>query len=639
MSGRVLRWVSSALLIWFGLASHAAAESAGQLDTSTLRIRIAAPAAAAGVTEVSISREDEPASARVARVFPASFTGLRPGIFVVKVDASTGPVITTVKVGVREVISVRVEQQQSGAAGVRIEVAARIPLGEGVDFDERWLDDLPGAGNLWSLIETAAPFVIADRMDTGGIGLGHSALLGGRGAPWSATSVTFGEIRALAPNFSGLIPISPDMSAVSAVSVTSGLAQIETETPGVSVALTPRRPGGERRGSFQASFTDPHMVANKALPNAPAIARISTWREAGGQISLPTGGRTGLLLSAEAARSTFFERNLPDIWRAESASLFGHLVSNATDRDQVRVVAAAQRVKYPYEDRRQFQDRSVSERGAFIQSVAAWDHMTDRLHATTSIGFHRSALTPQIGNSAGGTIDRVTDGVVPTPAASTVTSEFELHASLAPRMLTLGVSTHELRVGASARRATATTDVLALPTVAEQVAGIAARVWMPNEGASDSRRTRLHTAAYFGDRMTLGSNLSIDAGVRADLATGSAKGASQEINWRNVSPRASLHWSRGAVSFFGGAGLSSEPLTMARLQFGDPAEPVTDVYRWHDLNNDHRYDDGERGVLVSRKGWGQPVASIDQNLRAPRTFERTVGFELRFGQVLTFGST
>ncbi|HUR19385.1 MAG TPA: hypothetical protein VMZ90_01165, partial [Vicinamibacterales bacterium] len=49
--------------------------------------------------------------------------------------------------------------------------------------------------------------------------------------------------------------------------------------------------------------------------------------------------------------------------------------------------------------------------------------------------------------------------------------------------------------------------------------------------------------------------------------------------------------------------------------------------------------DGERGVLVSRKGWGQPVASIDPNLRAPRTLERTVGFELRFGQVLTFRST
>ena len=142
------------------------------------------------------------------------------------------------------------------------------------------------------------------------------------------------------------------------------------------VALTPKHPGGTRRGSLQASFTDPRMVDTKALPTAPAIARLSTWREVGGQISLPVGGRTGLLLSAAGARSEFFERNLPGLWRSESASLFGHLVSNPTDRDQVRVVAAAQRVKYPFEQRRQFQDRSVLERGTFLQTSATWERIT-----------------------------------------------------------------------------------------------------------------------------------------------------------------------------------------------------------------------------------------------------------------------
>ena len=183
-----------------------------------------------------------------------------------------------------------------------------------------------------------------------------------------------------------------------------------------------------------------------------------------------------------------------------------------------------------------------------------------------------------------------------------------------------------------------TTDVLAMPTVAEQVAGIAARVWVPIAGAAVSHRTRLHGAAYLADRITLGSSLSIDAGVRADFASGSADGAAQDINWRTVSPRGSFQWNRGALSIFGGAGLYSAPLTLARLGFGDPGETVTDVYRWHDLNNDRRYDNGERGVLVSRKGWGQPIASIDPQLRAPRTFERTLGLELRYKQALTFRS-
>jgi hypothetical protein len=475
-------------------------------------------------------------------------------------------------------------------------------------------------------------------MDTGGIGLGHSALFGGRGASWTSNSLTFGDIRLLAPNLAGLIPINPDMSAVSAVSVTSGLAQIEADTPGVVVALTPKRPGGARRGSFEASFTEPKMVDTKALPTAPAIARISTWREVGGQISLPVGSRTGLLLSVAGARSEFFERNLPDVWRSESASLFGHLVSHQSDRDQLRVIAAAQRVKYPFEHRRQFADRAVLERGTFLQTGAAWDRITGGTQTTASISFQRSAFTPEVGNPVGGTVDRVTDGLVPSPAASTISSEWQLNGSIAPRMFALGSSSHEIRLGVSGRRATAATDVLALPTVAEQVAGIAARVWLPNAGTPGSHRTRLHGAAYLGDRMTLGSSLSIDAGVRADFASGSADGAPQDINWRTVSPRGSFQWNRGALSIFGGAGLYSEPLTLARLAFGDPGETVTDVYRWHDVNNDRRYDTGERGVLVSRKGWGQSVASIDPQLRAPRTFERTVGLELRYRQALTFRS-
>src|SRR6185436_2008542 len=125
----------------------------------------------------------------------------------------------------------RVERERTGAGAIRISVTGRMPLGEGVSFDERWLDDLPAGHDLWSLIETAVPFVIADRMDTGGIGLGHSALLGSRGASWSSTSVTFGDITVLAPNLAGLIAINPDMTAVSAVSITSGLAQIEADTP------------------------------------------------------------------------------------------------------------------------------------------------------------------------------------------------------------------------------------------------------------------------------------------------------------------------------------------------------------------------------------------------------------------------
>lgn len=609
-----------------------------------MRVRVAADVLS-GVESavVTLSPEGEPARQRVqsaARdVDFLSFTGLAPGTYLITVALKNGATASaTTAVGTREIMTLRAVRAPGPPPGLHLDIVERRRVGEGVDFDGRWLEDLPMGNDVWALVETTAPFVIVDRMDTGGLGLGRSGLLGGRGASWTSNSVNFGEIRMLEPNLVGLIPIAPNMNSLAAVSVTSGLARIEDDSPGVVVSLTPSRPGIRRRGDVQASFSEPRMVDTKALPNAPPTGRMSTWREVSGQLSLEIGPRSGLLVSATGARSQFYERNLPAIWTSESGALFGHFLSNLTDRDQVRIVAAAQAVKYPFEQRRQFLDRSVTERGRFLQSGATWDRLFDHSQASASIAFQRASFTPQFSSNVGGTVDRVWDGVVPPPVSASITSEWGVKGSIAPQAFSLGPSRHELRFGANGRRAVGTNDIRALPTVAEQVAGIAARVWIPNAPLRDSRRTRLHGAVYAADRMTLGSSFSLDAGVRADVVRGSAGGADDEINWRTVSPRGSFQWSRGFVSIFGGAGLYHDPLSMSRLAFGDPGEPVSDVYRWHDLNNDRRYDANERGVLVSRNGWGSSVASLDPNLEAPRTFERTLGLELRFGRLLSFRS-
>lgn len=643
MSGSTLaRTTASALIAWVWLTSATQARPVSSQDTATVRVRVAADVlAGAESAQVALSPEDEPARQRVQSVSAAagslSFTGLTPGAYVVTVALKDGATATaTIAVGTREIVSLRAVRVPGPPSVLRLDTAERRRIGEGVDFDGRWLEDLPVGNDVWALVETTAPFVIVDRMDTGGLGLGRSGLLGGRGASWTSNAVSFGEIRVLEPNLVGLMPIAPDMTAVAAVSVTSGLARIEADPPGVVVALTPARPGIRRRVDVAASFTEPRMVDTKALPDAPPIGRMSTWREASAQMSTPVGTRSGLLISAAGARAQFFERSLPAIWTSESGALFGHLVSNFSDRDQVRIVAAAQAVKYPFEQRRQLQDRSATERGRFVSSSATWDRLFGQSHASASITFQRGSFTPQFASNVGGTVDRVWDGVVPPPVSATVTSEWEIKGLVAPRMFRLGSSRHEFRFGASGRRAGGTTEILALPTVAEQVAGIAARVWIPNAPLQDSRRTRLHGAVYAADRMTFGSSFSLDAGVRADVVSGSANGADGEINWRTVSPRGSFQWSRGSLSIFGGAGLYHDPLPLSRLGFGDPGESVSDVYRWHDLNNDRRYEATERGVLVSRAGWGPSIASLDPQLKAPRTFERTMGLELRFGRVLSF---
>ena len=635
----VILRAAAACFIWVGLAGPAFASGLTLDDTGTVRVRVAgAVATGAAPVAVSIQIEDDPTTRRTSSIPPgsrlASFAGLAPGTYVVTVSGPPAPASTlTVTLLSREVLTLLATLSPRPT----LTVVDRQHVGEGADFDPRWLQDLPAGGNVWSLIETAVPFVIADRMDNGGLGTGRSALLGSRGASWTTTAVTFGNVNVLAPNLFGLMPVALDLSAIESVTVTSGLAEIEAESPGVLIGLTPRRAGAGRSGTVQGSFTEPGMVDLNPLMGAPSIGRLASWRDIGAQVGGPVGDRAGLLVSGAYSRAQHHERDRPGLWTSDSASLFSHLVKNPGDGDQIRIVAAAQRVRYPYDGRRQFRDTNVYERGTFLQSSAAWERVGSAGNrAGVSLAFQRGAFTPDVTNPEGGTVDRVTEGIVPRPAADMVSSQWDAAAHVAPRLLSWRNMAHELRAGITARRAAATSEVLSLPIVAEQVGGIAARVWLPSSPASASKRRLLHGSAYVADRMALGSSFTMDAGVRVDLASGSAEGAANGINWRTVSPRVSFQWSRGAFAILGGAGRYADPLTLSMLAYGDPGETVSNVHRWFDLDGDRRFDTGELGVLVSRAGWGSSVATIDPDLRASRTSERTIGIEMRHRQVFVW---
>ncbi len=631
----VILRAAAACFIWLGLAGSAFAGGLTTDDTGTVSVRVpAAVATGAGPIAVSIHPAHDPASRRTSSISAGSqitsFTGLAPGTYVVTVNGSPTQVSTlSVTLLSREVLTLLATLSPRAT----LAVVDRQHVGEGADFDQRWLQDLPAGSNVWSLIETAVPFVIADRMDNGGLGTGRSALLGSRGASWTTTAVTFGNINVLAPNLFGLMPFALDLHAIDAVTVTSGLAEIEAESPGVLIGLTPRQAGAGRSGTVQGSFTEPGMVDLNPLAGAPSIGRLASWRDIGAQLGGPVGDRASLLVSGAFSRAHHYERDRPGLWTSQSGSLFSHLVKNRDDSDQIRVVAAAQRVRYPYDGRRQFRDTNVDERGTFIQSSAAWERVGASGHrGGVSLAFQRGAFTPDVRNAEGGTVDRVTEGIVPRPAADTVSSQWEAAAHVAPRLLSWRTMVHELRAGITARRAAATSEVLSLPIVAEQVGGIAARVWLPSAPESASRRSLLHGSAYVADRIALGAGFTMDAGVRVDATSGSAEGAANGINWRTVSPRFSFQWSRGPVAIFGGAGRYADPLTLSLLAYGDPGETMSNVYRWFDLDGDRRFDTGELGVLVSRAGWGSSVATIDPDLRASRTSERTIGIEMRHRQ-------
>ncbi len=633
MSRNFIRTVRAAVVIAVLLFVTSAQAQAA--DDGVLRVHVVRATTVVVPALLVVERSGDGADRREVLIdgsaSPVIINGLAPGAYDVTVENPGSAVASeVVSIGAAQVTVLVVRLSGAGAAP-SIQRRDRFRVGEGADFDARAIRDLPSADNLWSLVETAAPFVIVDRVSTGGLGLGRSALMGSRGESWALTTVSFGGLQMRSPTRTGLLPVWPDMNAAEAVTVTSGLAPIEVDTAGVILGFVPKRPGSSWQGGLDASVTTPGMVGENALSFAPSAARVEDWRDAGVFAGGPLTKFTGLFAAAAFSRATSLERDVLDLDTSERSSLLAHLVSQPVPRGRISVLGAVERASHPFDERRQFADTAVVERSAFSRGQITWDRMTTRgSRRTIALGFQRGSWRPDVPSGAtGGTIDRVVAGVVPAPAADIAHTQFDVRAEWGSAVVRWGAVAHDLRGGVTLRRSAAGHNIVALPTVSESVAGIPARVWSPVIPEVASSRTLREVGLYAADRIALGPSFTLDVGVRADVVRGSADGSTSRIRWSTVSPRVSFRWSPAAISFFGGIGRYTGGHPLSWLAFGDPGEVIWNVSRWTDPDADGVFAPDEAGVLVARSGKGAAVASIDPGLRVPRTTEWVVGAEVR----------
>ena len=508
-------------------------------------------------------------------------------------------------------------------------------------IDSAQQQTLPSSGNLWSLIETAVPAAVVDRIDGPGLYLGDPGRFAMRGSSWTQDSIRLGSLDITDGTRGGTPLAYPDVDALDAIDITSALAPVEYGVPGVTLSLKPREPSNGWRGHVQGSWAGSGLQAKPWPGDAPAIARLGSLADAGGLVSGPIAGqKLRVLFSARASRMQRFERAYPDELKAEVGSVFGHLVYQASDRDTLRLVTSAQAVDKPFAGRARFSDRTVDERDDFGGAQLKWDHAGERATLSAFAGFQAGVLRPQTdGRVADQPIERLLDGPVPELAfagrSRRTTWSAGASMGLAARRV-LG-TWHALRLGATASGMSATDRPDANRITAELVDGQAARVWDYGY-AGESRRHTFDLGAYAADRITFRDRFFLEAGLRLDSTSGSAQGAAQGINWTTVSPRVSARLrltNFGRFSLIGGYGEYRHRLPLDALAFGDPAAPQGSVYRWKDPNGNGVFDPNERGVLVARVGPGSPdgqFSTIDPNLKPPRTREFVVGIESQPGR-------
>jgi hypothetical protein len=614
------------LTVFFVVPAHAA-ESGG-----TIRVHVLAPdrADVSTAVVVTLTTATEPGRVWTARVEPgglATFRNLPTATYHVTVAPDGGPGQSLDVVVVAATLADLETRFSAHTASLTLASSGR--LGHGLTFADRTLTDLPGSMSVWGLLDASEPFVIVDRMDTGGLLTGQSGLVGSRGASWTTATISFDAIDVVGPTQTGRFGLVPDLAAVAAVDVTTGLAPIDVGAPGASIALEPKRPGPDPHGEVRVAATTTRMAGRNDSPFVPSIDRLDSWSSGGGEFGAPITPRLGVFAVVDATQSEQQTRLEPFKLPGNLTSGFGHVVLHPRAADEIRAFGSFAAATTAYDGRDQFANRDVTEGDSSVLAEVAWDHLGGAGRRFVSVGVNQAGLSPKVTASMpGGIVDRVFDGVMPDPPSkrtmrqTTATFEFD------PHDVAWGGLHHAIRLGGTVDERTQSATVLDLPTVAETVDELPARLWVTQAPArASSGRHIADLTAFASDTIQLASRLTADVGVRANLTSGSADGAPTGISWKTLAPRAALRWAPDALTFFAAYSRYYAPLSLDWLAFGDPGVPTAKVFRWTDPNGDGLFEPGEQGPLIALTGWGQGVGAIDPALQAPRTDEVTLGVE------------
>ncbi len=507
-------------------------------------------------------------------------------------------------------------------------------------LDERLLRDLPSSRNLWSLLETAEPAAILDRIDGAGLYLSEPGRFSMRGASWTQNAVLLDGVTLTDPLHGGTPLADPDVDVLERIEAVSGLAPVEQPGPGVALALVPRVPARSWQGMVRADAAGSALQAGERVGEPPSIARFGSLVDTRASASGPLSDRLRVLLSARFGRLRRFERDEAVALEARYVSGSGQLLYQPGERDALRLFVSAQAVRRPVAGA-PFLGDAPSEGTDTLGAWLRWTRTDDRATVSAFAGLSSGLLEPRTVDPDGGRpVERLLEGPVPDLVftARSRRSDWTLGTSFALSASRWGGFWHAPRVGLTVARASAVERAGANRRIAETVDGLSARVWEYAWLGPDSRRRVRDLLAWAADRMVLRDRLFVEGGLRLEASGGAAEGAAQGVSWTTVSPRLSARLrltESGRMTIFGGYADYRHRLLLAPLAFGDPNGPQAGVYRWDDANGDGRFELDERGVLVARVGPGAPdlrLAAIDPDLRPPRTRELVVGLEVSAGR-------
>jgi hypothetical protein len=490
-------------------------------------------------------------------------------------------------------------------------------------FDADFLRDLPSGRDVFSLLETAEPLTIADRIDGGGLFTGEAGRLSARGASWTQTTFLLDGVDITDPLTGGRPLLLPWDEAFTSAGFGIGGARQNVAAPGPLIGLMTRLPGDAWTGILTLDSTLGR--GDQSVP--PRIARLDHWRRGALTVAGPlVAERAGLFVSAQAGASDRFRRDAHETEPSEQRSLLAGLDWRAGAADRVRLLVGGQTTEVPLSARSVFADEGLAEDGRTLHARARWERTRASGAAWTLTGAYTHARTQGDLGTSVRSIERLIDGPAALLAAPGQTTRGRAEAiagyAAAPR------GAHAVSAGLRLRRSSARVDpATASWTVAERVDGIPARIWeYAQPRALDL--TLDEAVLHVSDTWRIGGRATVDA----TLPLLYARSADRDASWLTLAPRVSARVKvAGPLDALASWSRDAHALRLEDLAYGDPDAVTASSLRWNDRDGNGAFDETERGILLSRSGPGAPVGSFDAEVPRPRTDEWRVGLEAALG--------
>jgi hypothetical protein len=509
----------------------------------------------------------------------------------------------------------------------------RPPLGASITVDA--LGTLPSSANLFSLLDTVVPDVIADRIDTGGLSAGAAARVGAHGSTWTQTTFRVGDADITSPTGTGVPLLIPGAKQWDRVEVATGLLPIDLNAPGMAVSLVPRDPRRTSFRSIEFLGSPPLLNADRAAGAQPAITQLNSWAHTDLFLSgMLSPQRLSALLSASWTRSSRFERGRPTVIDGNLSSAFLNIVSTPSSADLIRVIGWGQRARDAAPHHIAFDQPSAGEQDTGVHAQAGWQHRAPggilgmRTFASYTLGRRATdVVSPGVI-----VVERLTEGPIPDLLEPGIGTD---RVWMAGARFDATDARNQFLTGVDLTGASATAQSTFSGRVGELINGAPARVWdfIDPLQHSDWRSSTL--SLFAGDSIAIAPGLTINGGLRFERITGSAAPGTPAIDWQTFLPQAGVHWTVTdfwQLSTFGEYGRYGHRLPLRDLAYGDPTAPTASMYRWN-ATTAGLPQANAIGPLVQRWGPGSGgvagFSTIDPALKHPVMEEAVLGIEAR----------